>query len=134
MKALFRNESNRADLIPALAALVAAMMALLLTTPRILAANMSDGFESYATGYLDSNTAGGPNTGSSNPWWGPNPANFRVTGAVNGVTAAQRHQDDLDPVRRRRDRGGIFRGQRPDVVQSGISALGWQPVRPSRGP
>jgi len=52
-------------------------------------ASFSDGFETYAQGYLDENYPGGPNAapnGSGNPWWGANPPNFAVVGAENGVT------------------------------------------------
>jgi hypothetical protein len=37
-----------------------------------------DGFESYNLGVLDQNQSGGPNTGLSNPWWGPAPPNMTV--------------------------------------------------------
>jgi hypothetical protein len=52
-------------------------------------ASLSDGFETYAQGYLDKNYVGGANAapnGSGNPWWGANPANFSVVGSENGVT------------------------------------------------
>jgi hypothetical protein len=38
----------------------------------------TDGFESYSLGVLDQNQSGGPNTGLSNPWWGPAPPNISV--------------------------------------------------------
>jgi hypothetical protein len=37
-----------------------------------------DGFEAYNVGALDNNQSGGPNTGASNPWWGPAPPNLSV--------------------------------------------------------
>ena len=46
-----------------------------------------DGFETYNLGVLDNNTPGGPNTASSNPWWGVNStAQGVVTNASSGVT------------------------------------------------
>ncbi|HZQ45385.1 MAG TPA: immunoglobulin domain-containing protein, partial [Verrucomicrobiae bacterium] len=38
----------------------------------------TNGFEGYNLGVLDQNQSGGPNTGTSNPWWGPAPPNMTV--------------------------------------------------------
>jgi hypothetical protein len=46
----------------------------------------TDGFEGYAVGVLDKNQSGGPNTGASNPWWGPAPPNISVFTNQSGVT------------------------------------------------
>jgi GH25 family lysozyme M1 (1,4-beta-N-acetylmuramidase) len=44
-----------------------------------------NGFESYNLGVLDQNQSGGPNTGLSNPWWGPGPPNITVFTNQGGV-------------------------------------------------
>ena len=46
-----------------------------------------DGFESYALGGLDKNLSGGPNTNSTNPWWGvPTLPDMTVFTNRGGVT------------------------------------------------
>lgn len=51
----------------------------------------SDGFESYASGSLDANLAGGPNQapngGPGNPWFGPAPPNLQVVGSGGGLSS-----------------------------------------------
>ena len=72
----------------AIAGLLAVALALGFWACPLQGASFSDGFESYAQGYLDKNYPGGPNAapnGSGNPWWGANPANFSVVAAENGV-------------------------------------------------
>ncbi len=54
------------------------------------AAVYSEGFESYNIGSIDNNLVGGPNTGASNPWFGPVGAtgspNARVIETESGIT------------------------------------------------
>ena len=71
-------------------AVVFGMLALLAWVWPARGASFSDGFESYAQGYLDANYVSGPNAApngsGSNPWWGANPADFFVVGSENSVT------------------------------------------------
>lgn len=74
-------------MLPALSGMVGVLLMMVNSHLPLLAASMSDNFESYVSGNLDSNTSGGPNSGSSNPWWGPGAPNFRIQqGAWGGCT------------------------------------------------
>jgi GH25 family lysozyme M1 (1,4-beta-N-acetylmuramidase) len=45
----------------------------------------TNGFEGYNLGVLDQNDSGGPNTGLSNPWWGPGPPNMSIFTNVGSI-------------------------------------------------